>query len=384
MSAAPTPRTGVPPVDAELGALPERGRWAIFHDRRVDPGPLLHQVLHGWIADGGRAVFGTALRPRTPVRDDHVRLGFDATRLDAAVQVVDLGASGTAREAAAALARALRAAPGAAVFLEAAGSLREQLGPDAAPELGAALREGAPDRWVFLPLAQRPSEADARADLGPFDVELRLGPRTFSGVRYEALQVARTPERPGGAPRTYLYRVDRPGGVRAHVPKILITGPHHAGKSTFVHHAASGSVSVGSGGTTVSLDHGRVDRAGLAIELFGTPGQERFEPIIRAAAHGAVGVLVLVDSTRPETIRRSREMAEEVGAAALPTVYAATKRDAPDAMTLEEIRRRLDVPESVPLIPMVATDPQEVGRVLDVLVERILTWRSSPTAGEPG
>ena len=49
------------------------------------------------------------------------------------------------------------------------------------------------------------------------------------------------------------FRVLRPGGIRIDIPKIVVTGPSNAGKSTFVHALSTRAVSVDRIGTTVAL-----------------------------------------------------------------------------------------------------------------------------------
>ncbi|MFQ6119998.1 MAG: ATPase domain-containing protein, partial [Methanosarcinales archaeon] len=78
-----------------------------------------------------------------------------------------------------------------------------------------------------------------------------------------------------------LFRVLRPGGIKIYIPKILVTGPYNAGKSTFIHAISSKAVSVDRLGTTIALDHGKVDYKGFSADIFGTPGQERFDPILK-------------------------------------------------------------------------------------------------------
>src|ERR1700726_4546820 len=51
--------------------------------------------------------------------------------------------------------------------------------------------------------------------------------------------------------------------------------------------------------TTVALDYGRITiREGLALYLFGTPGQERFWFLWDELARGALGAVVLADTRR--------------------------------------------------------------------------------------
>jgi hypothetical protein len=53
--------------------------------------------------------------------------------------------------------------------------------------------------------------------------------------------------------KSMLFRVLRPGGIRIDIPKIVVTSPFNAGKSTFVHALSMQGVSVDRIGTTVAL-----------------------------------------------------------------------------------------------------------------------------------
>jgi len=52
------------------------------------------------------------------------------------------------------------------------------------------------------------------------------------------------------------FKILKPGGVKVYIPKILVTGPFKAGKTSFIHSASVKAVSVDRVGTTVALDHG--------------------------------------------------------------------------------------------------------------------------------
>lgn len=96
--------------------------------------------------------------------------------------------------------------------------------------------------------------------------------------------------------------------------KILITGPMGAGKTTAL--AAVSSVTPikteannsdlaqhSKTHTTVALDYGEVELAGgERLRLYGTPGQRRFNVMWQILAKGALGVVILLDMTRPDPI----------------------------------------------------------------------------------
>ena len=168
------------------------------------------------------------------------------------------------------------------------------------------------------------------------------------------------------------FRYAKPGGLRVYVPKILVTGPYHAGKTTVVHNLSSKAVSVQRMGTTIALDFGHVDYKGFSVDLFGTIGQPRFDPILEVLGGEALGVILVVDSTKPEEFPRAMEMMLKAGVHGLPYVVLANKQDLPEALSVEEVRRRMHIPEDVPVIGTVATENKNLFEALDALLKKIV------------
>ncbi|MCX9010563.1 MAG: GTP-binding protein [Candidatus Methanoperedens sp.] len=171
--------------------------------------------------------------------------------------------------------------------------------------------------------------------------------------------------------RSMLFKVLRPGGVKLFIPKILVIGPSHAGKSTFVHALANQAVSIDWLGTTVALDHGHVDYNGFNADIFGTPDQERFDPVIKLLSGEAMGVFLVVDSTNPENIIRVKQMLGIIKSYGLPYIVIANKQDLAGAMNPEEIRKELDLSEDISIIPAVAKDKIGVFEAFEVLIDKI-------------
>ncbi|MEA1965804.1 MAG: GTP-binding protein [Methanosarcinales archaeon] len=169
-----------------------------------------------------------------------------------------------------------------------------------------------------------------------------------------------------------LFKVLKPGGVRAYIPKILVTGPFDAGKSTFVHALSTRAVSVDRLGTTIALDHGHVDHKGFAADIFGTPGQERFDPIIKLLSGEAMGVFLILDSTRAEDFARGRQMLEITRSFGLPVVIIANKQDRDGALTPEDVRGKLDMPENVLVMPAVAATGEGVFEAFETLIDMVM------------
>lgn len=171
--------------------------------------------------------------------------------------------------------------------------------------------------------------------------------------------------------KSMLFRVLRPGGIKLYIPKILVTGAFDAGKSTFVHALSTRAISVDRLGTTIALDHGHIDYKGFSADIFGTPGQERFDPIIKLLSGESMGVILVVDSTNPADFVRAKHMLEITKTYGLPYVIAANKQDVSGALTPEEIKEQFNVPDDVPVVPVIAKDKIGVFETFETLIDKI-------------
>ncbi len=171
--------------------------------------------------------------------------------------------------------------------------------------------------------------------------------------------------------KSMLFRVLRPGGIKIFIPKILVTGPFDAGKSTFVHALSTRAISVDRLGTTIAMDHGHVDYKGFSADIFGTPGQERFDPIIKLLSGESMGVFLIVDSTNPADFIRAKHMLEITRSYGLPYVVVANKQDAPGALTPDEIREQFHLPDDVQVVKAIAKDKIGVYEAFEVLLDKI-------------
>jgi len=156
------------------------------------------------------------------------------------------------------------------------------------------------------------------------------------------------------------FKVTKPGGIKVYIPKILVTGPFNAGKTSFIHSASTKAVSVDRFGTTIALDHGHIDYNGFAADVFGTPGQERFDPILEYLGGESLGVIIVVDSTNPQGFARAKIMLEKTKTEGLPSVIVANKANLKGALKPKEIREKMKLPQEIPIIPVVAQDLKKV------------------------
>ena len=166
------------------------------------------------------------------------------------------------------------------------------------------------------------------------------------------------------------------GKIVPYIPRIVVTGPAGSGKSTFVTSASDEGYSIdrqGTGGdaTTVAMDFGSLCWRGFHINLCGTPGHSRFDPLIPSLVHHAMGVVVLIDATKPETFSRARDLTGLLSKYRMPVVIAANKSDLPGAAGEQEIRSSLRISDEIPIFVISAQKKEDCHRVLETMVDHI-------------
>lgn len=167
--------------------------------------------------------------------------------------------------------------------------------------------------------------------------------------------------------------------------KIVITGAYAAGKTSFIRSISEIDILSTEyevtdekerqlkHQTTVALDFGKLAiNDDYVLYIFGTPGQERFDFMWEHLSIGCLGYVVLVDSCRPAHLNETYRLMERfVEITDAPFIVAANKQDDPTALPLTYIRRRLQVPIEIPIVPCVANDRESVKSVLLTLLDHI-------------
>src|SRR3954468_3256461 len=122
--------------------------------------------------------------------------------------------------------------------------------------------------------------------------------------------------------------------------------------------------------TTVAMDFGcvTIDET-LKLYLFGTPGQDRFGFMWDSLVNGALGALVVADSTRLDDCYQSVDYFERSG---LPFAVAVNTFDGHLTHDLTEVRWALAVNERVPVIAFDARQRSSVTDALLVVLEQAL------------
>jgi uncharacterized protein len=173
--------------------------------------------------------------------------------------------------------------------------------------------------------------------------------------------------------------------------KIVVAGGFGVGKTTLVNavsevrplntdawmtEASEGVDDLPPGGgkatTTVAMDFGRITlHQDLLLYLFGTPGQARFWFLWDDLSRGALGAVVLVDTSRIDQSFAAVNYFENDSD--LPFVVAVNRFDGKPSHDLEEVRDALALNESVPLVECDARSRASVITVLGAVVSHSLS-----------
>jgi hypothetical protein len=123
--------------------------------------------------------------------------------------------------------------------------------------------------------------------------------------------------------------------------------------------------------TTVAMDFGRITiDESIILYLFGTPGQDRFGFMWNDLANGALGGVVLVDTSRLADCFAAIDYFEKIG---LPFVVAVNQFEGQDNLALEQVKDAVDVDQHVPVVAVDARSKESVKQVVLCLLNVVLS-----------
>jgi hypothetical protein len=172
------------------------------------------------------------------------------------------------------------------------------------------------------------------------------------------------------------------------IMKMVVTGPVGAGKSTFIRSVseidvvdtdrqATDETASLKPKTTVAFDFGRLQfSSNMAIHLYGTPGQSRFDFMWDVLIRQAHAYILLVPAHRPAEFRNARLIHRFMqDRTAGPMLVGLTHLDCPGAWDIEDVAIALGFPDRhrrPPFISLNAVEPYSVAETLMALVSQCL------------
>lgn len=167
--------------------------------------------------------------------------------------------------------------------------------------------------------------------------------------------------------------------------KILVTGPFSAGKTTFIQNLSDietvqteelvwGDDARIKKLTTVGLDFGKVNVSDdLAIYLFGTPGQDRFDFMWEDLLVGSHGIIVMLDRSDWKSLMHGKKFLDFYAArTSIPMVVVANKSDMNDIVPTDAIKMFLSLDSTIPVLEASGKDKYSAKVALYNVIEQLL------------
>ncbi|MGB3571169.1 MAG: ATP/GTP-binding protein [Phormidesmis sp.] len=172
------------------------------------------------------------------------------------------------------------------------------------------------------------------------------------------------------------------------IMRLVVAGPVGAGKSTFVRavseiavvdtdRQATDETALLKQKTTVGFDFGRLQFSpDMALHLYGTPGQDRFDFMWEELISKAHAYILLVPANRPATFHKAhliyQFMSERV---TLPMVVGLTHTDCEEAWSADNVAIAMGLAEPTqrpPFVEVNATEPDSVTQALSALIQQYI------------
>lgn len=169
------------------------------------------------------------------------------------------------------------------------------------------------------------------------------------------------------------------------VMRLIVTGTVGAGKSTFIRSIseievvdtdtrATDETALLKQKTTVAFDFGRLQFGpDMAIHLYGTPGQSRFDFMWDILIRKADAYILLVAAHRPREFRNARQILRFIEERVqVPMIIGLTHTDCPGAWSEQDVYLAIgyvDENNRPPLVKVNPTQGNSVGEAVIALVQ---------------
>jgi signal recognition particle receptor subunit beta len=177
------------------------------------------------------------------------------------------------------------------------------------------------------------------------------------------------------------------------IMRLVVTGAVGAGQSTFIRSVSEIEVvdikprstvqtSLLDNKVAIALDYGRLNIGmGMAMQLYGTPGQIRFNFIWDLLIRRAHACVVLVAANRPGDFHNARRLLAFINARVqIPVAIALTHTDRADAWCTEDVAIALGYANLKKRPTIVAVNPAEKASALEALMMLVEQFRSTEAA----
>ncbi len=165
------------------------------------------------------------------------------------------------------------------------------------------------------------------------------------------------------------------------IMRLVVTGAVGAGKSTFIRSVseievvdtdrrATDETANLKAKTTVAFDFGRLQFGPeMALHLYGTPGQSRFDFMWDILIRNAHAYLLLVAAHRSHEFYYARRILTFMNQRAqIPMIIGLTYMDSPDAWDADTIAIALGYPDPTHRPPMLAVDARQTKSVAEAVL----------------
>jgi signal recognition particle receptor subunit beta len=171
------------------------------------------------------------------------------------------------------------------------------------------------------------------------------------------------------------------------IMRLVVTGPVGAGKTTYINsiseietvntdRTATDETKEMKAKTTVAFDFGRLQfNPNMALHLYGTPGQSRFDFMWDILIRKAHAYILLVPAHRPKDFINARRIINFMNQRKkIPMVIGMTHMDCPGAWPADNLALALGFKygDKTPLIKVNATKPGSVAQSIVVVVKQLM------------
>jgi hypothetical protein len=165
------------------------------------------------------------------------------------------------------------------------------------------------------------------------------------------------------------------------IMRLVVTGPVGAGKSTFIRSVseievvdtdrqATDETTLIKQKTTVAFDFGKLQFGPeMALHLYGTPGQSRFDFMWDILIRKAHAYMLLVAAHRPNEFRYARRILSFMNQRAhIPMIVGMTHIDLPGAWSIDNVALALGYVNQNQKPPIITVNPNEQQSVAEAVI----------------